>query len=163
MPGPITEAMARILGLIGGSAESPQPQDIELPYDGPWQHVDPTIRKAVWGASEKYGLPDDKLFKQIEVESQFDPTAGSHKGARGLMQLMPLMQKHYGLEDPTDPVANVDAGARYMQELLKKYNGDYKLALAAYNAGPTAVRKAGGRVPKIRQTQDYVRKILGVP
>ena len=161
MPGPVSIAMAKILGLIGGTEAEAPPTDIDLPYEGPWQHVDPTIRKAVWAASDKYRLPDDKLFKQIEVESSFDPQAGSSKGARGLMQLMPLMQKHYGLEDPTDPVANVDAGARYMQELLAKYNGDYPLALAAYNAGPTAVRRAGGKIPNIRQTQDYVKKIVG--
>ncbi len=147
--------MERLLGIPPPPIES----DIQLPYEGQWGHVPPDLRVLIGNAAEDQGLPPDRLMKQVEVESQFDPGAGSHKGARGLMQLMPLMQRHYGVEDPTDPKSNVEAGARYMRELLDKYKGNWELALAAYNAGPTAVRKAKG-VPKIRETQQYVKKVM---
>jgi soluble lytic murein transglycosylase-like protein len=151
-----------IMKMLGIPTEAPQArtQDIDLPYEGPWGHVPRDVRVAILRAAEKHQLPEDTLFRQAQVESGFDPTAGSPKGARGLMQLMPLMQKHYGVEDPEDPMSNMDAGAQYMKELLKKYGGDYALALAAYNAGPTAVRRAGNRIPKFGETRRYVQKVL---
>lgn len=149
----------RMLGM-GTHTPSPRTQDIELPYDGPWQDVPQEIRIAIQRAGEKHELPMDRLFRQVQVESQFNPEAGSPKGAQGLMQLMPLMQRHYGVEDPTEPMSSMDAGAQYMKELLRKYGGDYGLALAAYNAGPTAVRKAGGKIPNYGETRQYVQKVL---
>jgi len=150
-----------IMKMLGIPAAAPQaPRDIELPYDGPWQEVPQEIRIAIQRAGEKHELPMDRLFRQVQTESSFNPSAGSPKGARGLMQLMPLMQKHYGVEDPEDPMSNMDAGAQYMKELLKKYGGDYALALAAYNAGPTAVRRAGNKIPKFGETRRYVQKVL---
>lgn len=143
-----------------GAEPPPLTTDINLPYEGDWGHVPEQIRIAIQRAAENQGLPVDRLFRQVEVESQFDPTAGSAKGAQGLMQLMPLMQRHYGVSDPTDPMSNANAGAQYMKELLDKYKGNWELALAAFNAGPTAVRKAGGKVPKIKETQEYVKKVL---
>lgn len=151
--------LMRMLGM-GQSAPAQRTTDIDLPYDGPWQNVPQAIRIAIQRAGEKHELPMDRLFRQVQTESQFDPQAGSPKGAQGLMQLMPLMQQHYGVEDPTDPMASMDAGAQYMKELIKKYGGDYGLALAAYNAGPTAVRKAGNKVPNYGETQRYVQKVL---
>lgn len=134
--------------------------DIELKYEGQWSGVPEQIRVAIWRASEATGLDPDQLFRQVKAESGFDPTAGSPKGAQGLMQLMPLMQKHYGVEDPTDPRSNVMAGAQYVKDLLGRYKGNMELALSAYNAGPTAVRRAGGKVPQIKETQEYLKKVL---
>lgn len=152
--------LARVLGVAPDPQPQPRQTDIELPYEGPWANVDPEIRIAIQRAAETHGLPVDNLFRQVQAESSFNPEAGNKSGAQGLMQLMPLMQRHYGLEDPTDPMANANAGAQYMKELLKKFKGNYPLALAAYNAGPTAVRKAGNKVPPIKETQDYIRKVL---
>lgn len=95
----------------------------------------------------------------ISVESCFDPHAVSAVGARGLMQLMPDTAKHYGIVDLFNPEANLQAGVRYLAGLIKRYDGDLRLALAAYNAGPGAVRKYGG-VPPYPETRDFVRRVL---
>jgi soluble lytic murein transglycosylase-like protein len=95
------------------------------------------------------------------VESGYDPAAVSPKGAIGIMQLMPQTARQLGA-DPRDPRQNVDAGARYLVELLRKYqDDDYQVrkALAAYNAGPKAVERYQG-VPPYRETMDYVRRVI---
>jgi len=108
---------------------------------------------------------DPKLLRAVIVqESGFRPCAVSPKGAQGLMQLMPATAEQFGVEDALDPKQNVDAGAKYLKQLLDKYKGDVPLALAAYNAGPAAVDSAGG-VPEIKETRDYVEaiaRILGI-
>jgi soluble lytic murein transglycosylase-like protein len=95
----------------------------------------------------------------IEQESGFRPCAVSPKGAQGLMQLMPATASELNVKDVLDPKENVAAGAKYLKQLLDKYKGDYKLALAAYNAGTAAVDAASG-VPDIQETRDYVDAIL---
>ena len=94
----------------------------------------------------------------IAAESNFDPEAVSHKGAQGLMQLMPKTAVSLGVLDPLHPVENVRGGAAYLRRMLDRY-GDIERALAAYNAGPTAVDRYGG-VPPYRETQAYVRRVL---
>lgn len=95
----------------------------------------------------------------IEQESAFRPCAVSPKGAKGLMQLMPDTAGQLGVEDPFDPRQNVEAGARFLKQLLEKYKGDLSLSLGAYNAGSSVVDQAAG-VPKIAETQDYVNSIM---
>ncbi len=95
----------------------------------------------------------------IRAESNFDPTAVSHKGAQGLMQLMPATAARYGVRDPFEPAANVEAGVRHLKMLLVEY-GDLKLALAAYNAGEEAVERFGRRVPPYAETQAYIDAVL---
>ena len=95
----------------------------------------------------------------IEQESAYRPCAVSRKGAQGLMQLMPDTAVELKVKDALDPTENVAAGAKYLKQLLDKYKGDNKLALAAYNAGPAAVDAANG-VPDIQETRDYVDAIL---
>jgi soluble lytic murein transglycosylase len=94
----------------------------------------------------------------IAAESNFDPDALSHKGAQGLMQLMPTTAASLGVEHPFHPVDNVRGGARYLRLMLDRY-GDVERALAAYNAGPRAVDRFGG-IPPYRETRDYVRRVL---
>jgi soluble lytic murein transglycosylase-like protein len=94
----------------------------------------------------------------IAAESNFDPGAVSRKGARGLMQLMPETAEELGVDDSFEPSANVRGGTRYLRSMLDRY-GDLSRAIAAYNAGPTAVDRYGG-IPPYRETQDYVNRVL---
>ena len=109
-------------------------------------------------AAKKYGVPEKLLHSVIKAESGYRADAVSPKGAVGLMQLMPATARAYGV-DARDPAQNVEAGTRYLTELLLKYDGGLYHALAAYNAGPGAVEKYKG-VPPYRETQDYIRRIL---
>jgi len=95
----------------------------------------------------------------VMEESGGDPLATSGKGAQGLMQLMPLTAEELGVEDATSPSQNVAGGSLYLSRMLKRYNGNLELALAAYNAGPGNVDKAGGKVPDFSETQSYVKKV----
>jgi hypothetical protein len=110
-------------------------------------------------AAEAYRLDSLLLAAVVEAESGFDAAAISPQGARGLMQLMPMTAQSYGAARPADPRANVRAGARYLRDLLRRFDGDLELALAAYNAGPAAVRRFRG-VPPYRETRMYVERVL---
>ena len=103
----------------------------------------------------------DLVCALIQAESAFNPRAVSPKGALGLMQLMPATAAELGVTDAFNPVQNVRAGVKYLKQLLDTYDGRVELALAAYNAGPGAVKKYGGKVPPYRETQDYVAGIQG--
>lgn len=108
-----------------------------------------------------YGLESALLHAVISVESRYSPRAVSKTGAQGLMQLMPQTAKRYGVADPLDPLQNLRGGAKYLRYLLKKYNNDRNLALAAYNAGEASVAKYGNRIPPYRETTDYVPRVMG--
>jgi len=112
-------------------------------------------------AARTYGLEGALLHAVISVESHYNPKAVSRKGAAGLMQLMPGTARRYGVADRFDPVQNIDGGAKYLRDLLKLFNSDVSLTLAAYNAGENAVIRYGNRIPPIRETKNYVPKVLG--
>lgn len=110
--------------------------------------------------SRIYGLESALLHAVISVESRYNPKAVSRKGAIGLMQLMPQTAKRYGVADAFDPRQNLDGGARYLRDLLRMFNNNVSLALAAYNAGEHAVKKHGNRIPPYGETLRYVPLVL---
>ncbi len=109
-------------------------------------------------AARKYGVPEDLFKRLVQQESGWNPRALSPKGAIGLAQLMPATARRLGV-NPHDAVQNLDGGARYLKQQYTRFRS-WRLALAAYNAGPEAVERHNG-VPPYAETRDYVRKILG--
>jgi soluble lytic murein transglycosylase-like protein len=120
---------------------------------------DPVIAPLIEGAAQAQRLAPELIRAVIEKESGFKPCAVSRKGALGLMQLMPATAEELGLRDVFDPKENIDAGTKYLKQLLDRYGGDLAKALGAYNAGPTTVDQAGG-TPDISETRDYVSAIM---
>lgn len=110
-------------------------------------------------ASIKYNVPLNLLKAIGKAESDFNPKAVSKAGAQGVMQLMPKTAEELGVTDAFDPEQNIMGGAKYISDLLKRYDGDTKLALAAYNAGMGNVKKYGG-IPPFEETQNYVVKVM---
>jgi soluble lytic murein transglycosylase-like protein len=111
-------------------------------------------------ASGRHNVDADLIRAVIKVESDFDSSARSHKGATGLMQLMPETARLHNVLDLFDPGANIEGGVRHLKLLLGRYQGDLELSLAAYNAGIKAVEKHGG-IPPFVETREYIRRVLG--
>lgn len=132
-----------------GIASAAEPATGALPFNA-----------AVQAAARETMLEPALLHAVIAAESNHNPNAVSPRGAQGLMQLMPATARRFRLSDPYDPVQNVRAGAGYLRELRDLFQGDLALTLAAYNAGPGAVQRHGGRVPPYAETQRYVPKVL---
>jgi hypothetical protein len=116
--------------------------------------------KMVEEVARIYGLDSALLHAVITVESRYNPNAISKKGASGLMQLMPNTARRYGVVDSLDPVQNLHGGAKYLRDMLILFNSDVSLAVAAYNAGETAVVRHGNRIPPFPETMDYVPKVM---
>lgn len=113
------------------------------------------IRKA----AEQFGIDANLIKAVIKAESSFDPDAISESGAQGLMQLMPDTANDMKVDDPFDPEENIFGGTRYLSLLLQRFNQDKRLAIAAYNVGPTTVTKYNA-VPPIPQTRRFVEKVM---
>ncbi|WP_342669389.1 lytic transglycosylase domain-containing protein [Aestuariivita boseongensis] len=139
-----------------------QPQTIHTPGLGGIPQYNGKYRGQYLGlardAARRHGIPEDLFLRLVQQESGWNPNARSHKGAMGLAQLMPATARYLRV-DPNDPRDNLEGGARYLAEQYREF-GSWRLALAAYNAGPEAVRKHNG-VPPYRETRNYVRIILG--
>lgn len=116
------------------------------------------LERLVHETAERHQVDPVLVRAVIEAESNWNPQALSSKGAQGLMQLVPGTAGDLGVKDAFDPGQNLDGGVRYLKMLLEKYDGDLERALAAYNAGPSAVERAGG-VPSYRETRAYVQKV----
>ncbi len=134
------------------SKTSPQ---VAVVYKGSYKGAYLEVAKA---AARKHGIPEDLFLRLVQQESGWNPGAVSNKGATGLAQLMPATAAHLGV-DPNDPGQNLDGGARYLRMMFDRF-GDWRLAVAAYNAGPQAVEKHGG-IPPYTETKNYVVAILG--
>lgn len=118
--------------------------------------LDPIIREA----SATYGVPENVIRAIIKAESDFNPNSYSTAGAKGYMQLMPETAKEMGVTNVMDARQNIMGGTGYYAKMLKMFNGDHRMALAAYNAGPGNVKKYGG-IPPFKETQNYVPKVMG--
>ncbi|HPI14316.1 MAG TPA: lytic transglycosylase domain-containing protein [Spirochaetota bacterium] len=119
----------------------------------------PEMREIARMAAVRNGVPPGLVDAVIRAESSYNPKAVSAKGAKGLMQLMPETAGTLGVNDPFSPKENIDAGVGLLKSLLDKYGGDYKKALAAYNAGEGAVDRNGG-VPPYDETREYVKRVI---
>jgi Transglycosylase SLT domain len=135
-----------------------EPQD-QFPTPPP-ANVDFGVRyaKLIHAAAQKHGVDEKLVAEVIAAESNFNAKAVSRKHALGLMQLLRQTAERYAVADIFDPAQNIDAGTHYLSDLLARYRGNVRLALAAYNAGPEMVDRYGG-VPPFPETQSYVREI----
>lgn len=158
LPGGNVFGCPRDLIMKSYSGYVPPPEEKEpeksIPPDVPFRDI---IAKEC----QKAGLDVKLVVAVIKVESNFNPNAVSPKGAKGLMQLMPSVQKDEGVKKIFDPRENIAAGVRYLKRLLDACQGDLGLALAAYNAGLKRVQDAEG-LPNISETRNYVAKILAI-
>ncbi len=116
------------------------------------------VEKLVREAADRHRVDPALVRAVIETESNWNPKAYSHKGAGGLMQLIPTTAQRYGAYDVFNPQQNIDAGVKHLRTLLERYNGNLDLALAAYNAGEGAVDRAHG-IPAFRETRNYVQRV----
>lgn len=112
-------------------------------------------------AAKRHRLAPELVHAVIRAESAYDPRARSPAGACGLMQLMPATAQRFAVRDVWDPAQNIEGGVAFLRVLIDRFEGDLKLVLAAYNAGEGAVAKYGNRIPPYRETQQYVRRVLG--
>jgi soluble lytic murein transglycosylase-like protein len=114
----------------------------------------------IYAAARLNKLEPALIHAVISAESGYNPLALSHKGAAGLMQLMPETAKRYGVKNRLDPGQNIHGGARYLRDLVRMFNNDLQLAVAAYNAGENAVVKYGNRIPPYSETMTYVPRVM---
>ena len=147
-PAPATPAFADYLG----QARTPGATAPSAVLAKPFGHL-------IAEAAARHGVDPALVAAVVDAESSFNPNAVSGAGAKGLMQLMDATARGLGVQNPFDPVQNIEGGTKFLAGLLKQFNGDVRLALAGYNAGPGAVQKYGG-IPPYAETQRYVPKVI---
>lgn len=131
--------------MAGGKADSAAPY---LAYDELIRHT-----------ADKYGVPPELVWAIVKAESDFDPYVVSKAGAVGLMQLMPETARLMGVKDRYDPAQNIEGGVKFLSHLLERFEGRTYLAIAAYNAGETAVRRYKDTIPPFKETRRFVKKV----
>jgi len=153
-----SQVPTELKGEISGSFNSLKPYN---PFTPGTTLAPGQLPAMIQSAANDAGI-DPALFDAlIATESAYDPNARSRAGALGLTQLMPDTALSLGIYNPLDPSQNLKGGATYLSQMLQRFNGDQRLALAAYNAGPGAVEKFGG-IPPYAETQRYVDRVLGL-
>ena len=146
---PLTGPNAGVKKAVAGSSNIQAQPRTKSQYSGLIEEI-----------ARTYGLESALIHAVVSVESAYRVTAVSKKGAGGLMQLMPETAQRYGVTDRFDPVQNLHGGAKYLSDLLKMFNGDMRLTLAAYNAGENNVIKYGHQIPPFQETRAYVPKVM---
>lgn len=151
------------LTVTGGTIEIPaesmvraDPEDVFLPVR--IHTLDVPFANFISASARAHGVAPELVASVIAVESNFNPRAVSWRSACGLMQLLPQTATRFGVKNIFDPQQNIEAGTKYLKELLLRYNGDLSLTLAAYNAGPDRVGRYKN-VPPYRETRDYIRRV----
>jgi soluble lytic murein transglycosylase-like protein len=154
------EATANVFGQVLNNAIQGQQEDRESD-ESPALRLQPNVQfdQLIQQQSQTAQVDPDLVKAVIRQESGFNPKAVSHVGAQGLMQLMPSTASGLGVTDSFNPAQNVAGGAKYLKNLLNKYDQSVPMALAAYNAGPGAVDKYHG-VPPYKETQNYVKNVM---
>ena len=153
------------LQMKGGTAEVPVEQVVSIEPEEIFISLPPMeISQEPFGdliraAAKRYSVDADLITSVIAAESNFDPKAISRRDARGLMQLLPATAVRLGVKNIFDPRENIEAGTRYLNDLLQLYKNDLALTLAAYNAGPERVQRYGQHVPPFAETISYVRRV----
>lgn len=156
--GPPTDTRA---GNIDGVTGTPGAEPHVPRYDGRLFTVNSRYHPLIEQVSAMYDVDDALVKAVVQAESAFDPDAVSREGAQGLMQVLPATAARYAIENLTDPLQNLHAGVRHLKRLLRMFNGNMPLALAAYNAGENAVKRFDG-IPPYGETLVYVGKVLGL-
>jgi soluble lytic murein transglycosylase-like protein len=152
------------LMIDGGAIELPaenivsfEPEDV-FPANAPAHGGTGKLIDIIHAAAARHGVDEKLIASVIAAESNFNPRAVSRKQAQGLMQLLPATSARFSVKDAFDPAQNIEAGTRYLKQLLEQYRGNLVLTLAAYNAGPELVARYGG-VPPIAETRAYIRRV----
>lgn len=168
--GEVTCDKSLIEKILPDEVPHPEPKTEEqAPKDAPdpGATVDPSVLaqtpygEIISAMSEAHGVDPMLVRALIQVESNYRPRAKSHKGAMGLMQLMPATAREHKVRNPYDPKANIAAGVKHLKGLIDRFDGALDMALAAYNAGEGAVKRFGG-IPPYRETRNYVSRILSL-
>jgi soluble lytic murein transglycosylase-like protein len=136
----------------------PRARDVRVTRE-PGAPAAASVDRHIVEEARRHRLRPDLVRAVIQAESAFNPLARSPKGAMGLMQLMPATAADFGVRNPWDPGQNIRGGVAYLRHLLDRYEDNEELALAAYNAGPTAIDRHGRQVPPYQETQQYVRRV----
>jgi soluble lytic murein transglycosylase-like protein len=155
----INQRQTEVAALKSGKAAGAEKRSEKQSQQPKYLSENELIERSVKIAAEKYDLPLNLIKGVIKAESNFDADVVSSAGAQGLMQLMPGTARELGVSDPFDIEQNIDGGAHYLRKMLDTFNGNVRLALAAYNAGPGAVKKYDGNVP-YQETRQYVKRVL---
>lgn len=143
---------APMIVLQAHAFDQPAPFDI-------WSTGNVKYDELIMKASARHGVDPNLIVSMMKQESGFNPRARSYKGAAGLMQLMPGTARRFGVGNVYDPAESIEGGTKYLRFLLDQFDGDVELALAGYNAGENAVINSGYKVPRYRETRNYVKNI----
>jgi soluble lytic murein transglycosylase-like protein len=163
---PVTRPVSRVAPKPVEETGETEPETEEIeetvpektePVASTEKHSKSTILDLIKRAAKAHGLDPALVRAVVKTESNYDPSAVSHAGAMGLMQLMPSTAEDLGVKNPYDPVENITGGVRYLKQLLDRYSGNVKKALAAYNWGPGNLERYGNRGNMPRETRNYLR------